>query len=350
MTAGPRNGRRRPAPKEPLWASLSDEELLDVRFKDLDLEICGTRIDFLSAEVFNDLNARGIPFRPHLWFSDEWFTPDGVPGIAIPFYLAHPRLSRLEWRQVMEVEGGSHKSCLRILRHELGHALDNAYQLRRRKKRRDLFGDSKRKYPDSYLPRPFSRRYVLHLDSWYAQSHPDEDFAETFAVWLSSEKWRTRYAGWPALKKLEYMDELMTSIAGRPALNRTRRRIEPVSKLTHTLREHYERKLSRYQYSAPGVYDQDLRRLFPKTAERKRGRTAAGFLRRNRHTLRKTVAKWTSTHPYTVDQILNDMAHRCRELQLRIPDAEEPVLMDCLALLSVHATQYHQRGRQRIVL
>ena len=27
----------------------------------------------------------------------------------------------------------------------------------------------------------------MHLDPWYAQSHPDEDFAETFAVWLTPE-------------------------------------------------------------------------------------------------------------------------------------------------------------------
>ena len=66
---------------------------------------------------------------PHAWLSDEWFSPDNTPGIAIPFYLAHPRLMRLERRQILEVEGGTASECLRILRHETGHVVQHAYRL-----------------------------------------------------------------------------------------------------------------------------------------------------------------------------------------------------------------------------
>ena len=45
-------------------------------------------------------------FRVHTWLSDEWCSPDGIPGIGIPFYLAHPRLMRLERQMMFEVEGG----------------------------------------------------------------------------------------------------------------------------------------------------------------------------------------------------------------------------------------------------
>ena len=170
---------------------------------DLGVSIAGTELEQRIAEV--NARARGARawFRPHYWLSDEWFTPDGVPGVAIPFYLAHPRLAKLELAQMLEVEGGDPESCLRILRHEAGHAIDNAYQLRRRPTRRRLFGTPDTPYPEYYTPKPYSKSFVQHLDHWYAQSHPDEDFAETFAVWLDPQSmWATRYAGWPAQRKL----------------------------------------------------------------------------------------------------------------------------------------------------
>ena len=123
-------------------------------------------------------------------------------AIAIPFYLAHPRLEKLEEAQMLEVEGGEHEWCMRILRHEAGHAIDNAFRLRRRRQRQHTFGSPSQPYPEFYTPKPYSKSFVLHLDSWYAQSHPDEDFAETFAVWLTpNSEWRQRYAGWRALRK-----------------------------------------------------------------------------------------------------------------------------------------------------
>ena len=152
---------------------------------------------------------------------------------------------------------------MRILRHEAGHAIDNAYLLRRRRKRQALFGPSSNPYPEWYTPRPYSRSFVLHLDYWYAQSHPDEDFAETFAVWLTpNSDWLQRYKGWRALGKLEYMDGLMSEITGTPMLIRTRRKVEPLQKLRQTLRAHYARKRRHYGVEHPHFYDRDLRRLF----------------------------------------------------------------------------------------
>ena len=151
--------------------------------------------------LYTELEQRGITFRPHVWLAEEWFSPDGIPGIAMPFYLAHPRLERLERRIMREAEGGNSRWLMRILRHEAGHALDNAYRLRRRKCWREVFGPASLPYPHRYRARPGSRRYVHHLGEWYAQAHPTEDFAETFAVWLKPRSnWRTqlcRLAGIP---------------------------------------------------------------------------------------------------------------------------------------------------------
>ena len=192
------------------WSSWPDEKLLDLRISQLGVAIEGSVLETRIAELQRELDARGLTFHPHFWLSAEWFSPDGVPGVAIPFYLAHPRLERLERAQMLEVEGGNEAWCMKILRHEAGHAIDNAYKLRQRRRRQQLFGPSYMQYPEYYTPKPYSKSFVLHLDSWYAQSHPDEDFAETFAAWLTPDSdWRARYAGWPALKKLEYMDGLM---------------------------------------------------------------------------------------------------------------------------------------------
>jgi len=170
--------------RRPAWTRLSDEGLLSLRFCDLGLRLQGSRLEGRVRRLYAELNARGIRFHPHVWLSEEWFSPDGVPGIAIPFYLMHPRLERLERRIMREAEGGNAPWFMRILRHEAGHALDNAYRLRRRKRWREVFGPASLQYPARYKARPGSRRYVHHLGEWYAQSHPTEDFAETFAVWL----------------------------------------------------------------------------------------------------------------------------------------------------------------------
>ena len=201
------------------WSTWPDERLLELRICQLGVTIEGSPIEARIADLQRELDARGLTFNPHFWLSAEWFSPDSVPGVAIPFYLAHPRLEKLERAQMLEVEGGTPEWCLKILRHEAGHAIDNAYKLRQRLRRQQIFGPSYMQYPEYYTPKPYSKSFVLHLDSWYAQSHPDEDFAETFAVWLNPQSdWRARYADWPALKKLEYMDSLMSEVAGKPML------------------------------------------------------------------------------------------------------------------------------------
>ena len=166
------------------WARLADEELLKLKLRDLKVRIEGTWLEDCLTELHGELEQRGIGVKPHAWISDEWFSPDTTPGIAIPFYLAHPRLMRLERHKIIDVEGGTIPECMKILRHEAGHVVRHAFQLNRRRRWQELFGPSTMRYPKYYRPNPASKNYVQHLRLWYAQSHPDEDFAETFAVWL----------------------------------------------------------------------------------------------------------------------------------------------------------------------
>jgi len=321
--------------------------LLNLRLCDLPLRIRGTPLQDRTLRLLDELSRKRLRFRPHVWLAEEWFTPDGVPGIAIPFYLAHPRLTKLERKFMLEVEGGSEQECMRILRHEAGHAIDNAYRLHYRRRWRELFGSYALPYPDTYKPRPNSRRYVLHLKNWYAQAHPAEDFAETFAVWLTpGYPWRRRYSNWPALEKLEYVDELMKEIADQPPLVRKRCQIEPLSQSRTTLGEHYRRKREHYAVEWPAYYDRDLRRVFSPASERSDQPSAAVFLRRHRREYCEVVARATGAHAYTINHILGAMIERCRDLRLRLAipprKAREQVLLTLTAhTMHVAHTGYH---------
>ncbi len=322
---------------------MSDEQLLGLRFCDLKLKIERSPVAKRVRRLYRELDKRQIGFRPHVWLSEEWFSPDGVPGIAVPFYLAHPRLERLERRMMRNVEGGSAESAMRILRHEAGHAIDTAYRLRRRKRWREIFGPASLPYPDTYRARPGSRRYVQHLGEWYAQAHPCEDFAETFAVWLKpNSSWRRTYAQWPAFHKLEFVDELLENVRGTRPPVRNREVVEPLRENTHTLADHYRRKLRRYSMYRRTVTDHLLERVF--TAERLRRAPRAGtFLRA--HSLHLVNATMRELHAerYSVEQILRIVVERAEKLGLWMRGSRRDALRHARWML-VYLTRLYAQG------
>ena len=323
---------------------------MDLRLCDLDLRIEGTWLEPMVEKLHEEMAAKGLRVKPHCWLSNEWFSPDGIPGIAIPFYLAHPRLMQLERRQMFQVEGGTKSWCMKILRHEAGHAFDTAYRLRRKRRWQKVFGKSGRRYPDSYRARPESRKHVLHLEWWYAQSHPVEDFAETFAVWLTPRsRWRTVYEDWPVLKKLEFVDEIAAEVSEYPAPVRSRARPERLNQLKKTLRRHYRERRERYGVDLPDFYEMQLERIFApgKSGSRE---SASAFLRRVGPDLRTRVVKMTGSHPYTVDQFLNDMIARARKLKLKRTRAERSVTLEAAILLAAQVMGYVSGGGRHVAL
>jgi Putative zinc-binding metallo-peptidase len=340
-------------PRRFAWTSWPDERLLQLRLKDLGVSVEGTWLERCLRDLHDELAERGLRIRPHAWISDEWFSPEAAPGIAVPFYLTHPRLVQLERKMMIDVEGGTVAECMRILRHEAGHVVQHSYQLNRRRRWQQLFGRSSIRYPQYYRPNPASKNYVQHLRLWYAQSHPDEDFAETFAVWLKPRSdWRKRYAEWPALRKLEYVDELMREIAEERPLLTGRLQVDPLSRLNRTLAEHYEKKQALYAVDPPTIYDRDLRRLFSGDARHRRSPAAATFLRRNRAKISQMVAKWTPDYQPAMDAVFNDMVARCRDLQLRAVGPERQLVVDFAVLLMARTVDslYSPARRQWIAV
>ncbi len=331
------------------WTRLPQDRLLDVPIKDLGLTLETSPLQARLEELHAELARRSIAFRPYAWLSTEWFTPDDATGFAIPFYLAHPRLVRLERAQMLEVEGATREGCMKIMRHEAAHALDNAFGLRRRRRWREVFGRAGAPYRSSYTPDPNSRAFVQHLDYWYAQSHPLEDFAETFAVWLRpGSRWRKRYEGWAALDKLQFTEELMGSVAREEPRRTTRRKEEPLARVRLTLRDYYERKKEIYASEGTPALNGQLRHSFPRAGGAANDAPRlAPFLRKHRARLVRQVAAATGQHRYLLDHVVREMAIRARAEDLRILQGDADALLDSAILLTSLSSQFVYGGHPR---
>src|SRR5438105_4183219 len=183
------------------------QELLSKPIRELGLKLEDSPLQRFVQQLYRELDRKGLKkFRPFCYLTDEWGCPSGEPVIGIPFYLADPKLARLE-KEINDLEDS--REIMMYLRHEAGHAINYAYALYKTPEWKEHFGPFRRPYRDLYRPVPFSRNFVRHMEGWYAQKHPDEDFAETFAVWLTPRsRWRERYKNWPAMHKLRYVDRM----------------------------------------------------------------------------------------------------------------------------------------------
>jgi len=304
----------------PDWSSLSDDELLEKKISQLGLKLDGTKLQPLVQQLYDELSQKGLTFHPPCHIGDEWFVPVGIPAIFIPFFLTHDRLRQLERKIMLEVEGDTPEWFMKLIRHEAAHAYAYAYPFVRKRKWQRIFGKSSGdETPSFYRPRPYSRSFVVHLDDWYAQSHPDEDFAETFAVWLMpGGDWRAKYKDWPALEKLEYVDELMRSFAGRQPLPRPEYAVADYDCLNVKLKTYYAKKRKEYEHSFPDFYDNDLRQLFDAAAEVAGRVKASVYLKRHRRELEGAVAKWSNENKYRVNKLLGKLIERCDQLNLYI--------------------------------
>ncbi len=331
------------------WQNLSDEELLGVRIRDLKLHISGTWLESLVERLYEELDAKGISFHPPCYLADEWLTPDKTPIIGIPFCLAHPRLEELERKMMYEVEGGTEASCIRLLRHECGHALNYAYRLYRRTRWRELFGHFSAPYGNSYSYQPYSRRFVINLKDNYAQSHPDEDFAETFAVWLTPDsQWEQKYRDWPVIKKLRYTDKAMTDIGDRlPIVTCKGQPPYSAARMTSTLAAHYERKRRALGSEFQGFYDDGLRELFKPQPTGSAKIKASRLLRSRRNQLVNNVTRWTGHRKFDIDQLVYRLAARCDTLDLYAAATDEDDIIGLTAMLTAIASNTLTISRKR---
>jgi hypothetical protein len=305
--------------------------LLERRISELGLTIRGSLVEKCVDRLYAELDAKGLRFHPPVYLSDEWGCPDGTPLIGIPFYLADPRLARIEEEVAVEVENET--DVMRFMRHEAGHAFNYAYRLYDLADWRRIFGPYSRPYRDRFRANPFSRNHVRHILGWYAQKHPDEDFAETFAVWLTPGRdWRAEYAGWPAVAKLEYVDRVMQEIGSvMPAVPEPDADDLPVESMHHTLAEHYRSLDETLPLDDDRHFDGDLRTLFGTVSDTPKGEIAAEFIRRHRREIVSRIAYWTGESTITVRAFVDFLIQRAAALELRVRGLDASTLIELTA-------------------
>ncbi len=319
---------------------------------DLGLTITGTRLEPIITGFLQELAAAGVPqVKPHFYLSTEWGVPWGTISIAIPFYLARPDLTSLHAERSGFVEGINQRDILRYLRHEMGHVVNYAYRLYEVPEWVELFGAITQPYEEEYRPKPFSRSFVRHLPGWYAQKHPDEDWSETFAVWMTpGADWRGQYAAWPkALAKLEYCERQMLELTSTPPKVQTIDADEDVGGVTATLDDYYRAKPDG-DLLPPGL-DGALLSIFedlgaPEDSTTTAARLPAGkLIRRHANTLAAAVFRWTGHFPERTRPLVRGLARRADELKQVYPaDRESEVIIALTSLVTALAMNHVVQG------
>ena len=325
-------------------------ELLGHRISELGLAIRGSRVERLVQRLYEELGEKELRFQPPVYLSDQWGCPDDTPLIGVPFYLADPRLERIEAEMSFGVEDD--EEAMRYLRHEAGHAFNYALRLYERPDWQQVFGSIGRPYRDRYRANPFSREHVRHILTWYAQKHPDEDFAETFAVWLTPGlDWRHEYIDWPALRKLEYVDSVMRETAGTDVIIPELSKEDlPVEAMTYSVAEHYEEERDVVPIEDERQFDVDLRQIFVRGNDAPGGEPAHEFLRRHYREIVTRVGFWTSEHPSVVRSLVDVLQRRAEMLKLRVGAVEAATLIELTAFATAVVMLHrhtHVMGRVR---
>src|ERR1700751_1162779 len=322
------------------------KELLSRPIRDLGLKLEGSSVERFVHQLYRELEQKGLKkFRPLVYLSDEWGCPSEEPVIGIPFYLADPKLQKLE-REMNDLEDS--RQIMMYMRHEAGHAFNYAYQLYKTPEWHDLFGSFRKPYRENYKPIPFSRRFVRHMEGWYAQKHPDEDFAETFAVWMTPRSnWRKRYAGWGAMKKLVYMDRIGRKLGNADPVFAYGNTDITVEEMTLTVAEFYQHALD--QQLTPGELplDTDLRDIFNVSKRRKNDvRPAVDLLRENRKVLVDKVNYWTGVQRPLVKRLVEKIEEKARKRGLRADlKSEREYMTEVTVYATALAMNYITRGK-----
>lgn len=321
-------------------------EILSSPIQQLGLKVEGSPLERFVQQLYKELSAKGLHrFRPVCYLTDEWGCPNMEPVIGIPFYLADPKLQRLE-SEMNDIEDA--RQIMMYMRHEAGHAFNYAYELYKTQEWRNLFGPFRRAYRDNYKPVPFSRLFVRHMEGWYAQKHPDEDFSETFAVWLTPRSnWRRRYKGWGAMKKLHYMDRIGRKLRDAEPVVAHGDTDLTVDEMDLTVGEFYQRALD--QQLTPGELplDADLRDIFNVSKRRRKNiRTAVDLLRANRKVLVDKVNYWTGVQRPLVKKLVETIEAKVGDLGLHADiECEQEYLTEVAVYVTALAMNYITRGK-----
>ncbi|MCO4753671.1 MAG: putative zinc-binding metallopeptidase [Bacteriovoracaceae bacterium] len=326
---------------------LTDEEILSMPIKDLPIDPCAVPFPKAITKLKSELRRRDIDWTPHVWASEEWFSPDGVPGFAFPFTLLDPRLIRLEKKYVGFLEGSTEKEFLKLVRHECAHAIDNAFHLRKLKRRQKVFGISSTPYPSYYLPVAHSKKFVRHLPQGYAQAHPEEDWAETFAVWLGDKRqWRNKYQDWPAIVKLNLVDEIMNELKFKYPQTTNHKTPLHFSQDTRTLKQYFKWRRSSLGLMRKNFYNAKLDSVFSSEGVLE----TRDFFKKHEQHICRNLKKRTNLNSAIIKVMVKELKQECKSKDFRLKFSMERSKKAVEQIVQQHSLEFIKKKRHRVFM
>lgn len=336
-------------------------ELLNTPINRLGLRIKGTIFEQAIATVRAELRKKGITkLEPEFYLSTGYGCITASPIIALGFYDCSDILKEVN----RELRGWyySEADVYNLLRHEIGHAFCYAYELYRRPEFCELFqveGDFFKTYPkgDDYDYNPRSKSYVNPSGDHYAQKHPDEDFAETFQVWLMPRSgWKRKYRHKPtALRKIEYVARVVEELGAQPpvVVNYPDWKDESVEDMKKSVAEFMGADPDHYRRNASGYVDPDIQALFrsePRGISRRDLRKgfvrAEAWLRSQKLPLINRISYWTGVDAIVVRDLAEKLIHRARALDLWTErEGGDRKLIEVTSYMTALCANYKATGR-----
>ena len=152
------------------------------------------------------------------------------------------------------------------------------------------------------------------------------------------------YAGWPALKKIEFIDKMMRSIRGKAPYKKSGPKWRQLRSIRMTIAYSHKLKRKAMEEDFPDYFDRDLYALFSAEAPPK-SEKAGRFLRRHRRSLVRSISQWTMEKRYTVHALVTRLAERADELKLRVQRSELETLSQASVCLTAMAKNYFLTGK-----
>ncbi len=328
-----------------LLEKLDENQILGLKIRSLKPKLQPEQ-DLAIKKLHKQLKAKGIKWRPHIWFSREWFSPDGVGGFAIPFMLTHKKLIRLERKYLGFCEGASPEEFYKLCCHEAGHAIDNAYKLRLNKRRQSLFGLSSKNYPSFYQPNPTSKDYISFLGNHYAQAHPDEDWAETFAHYLAIGQLPSKYKNSLVKQKYELVSHIISELKNKNFKSTPKLTPQNFSWDNLTIGEYLEQKRRSLKLHRPNFYEKELTTRFEC---HRPGVEVASVMRGKRREMLRQLEQITGHDNWTLGKCFDDLVKECKNKKYMVKN-ERHIQKEIRNIIANSVHEYIQKGKTRIYM
>jgi hypothetical protein len=167
-------------------------------------------------------------------------------------------------------------------------------------------------------------------------------------VWLTPRSnWRVRYKGWPAFRKLRYVDAVVRRVRDQEPVVPSEILDVTVEDMKLTVEQFYRRWARRNGAAVNVALEADLADIFIAGGRRRKNvRPAADLVEEQRLPLTDKITYWTGVKRPVVRALVERMIRTCRERNLVVDTTRETASMVELTVYGTTlAMNYLTRGR-----